>query len=116
MSYSALLERFKSRVSPHLEQIEMDLRRTFPDNESANTDEVLGKMRRLLSTFANMFGTIGYCQGMNFIAGMLVLVTNEEDAFWLLVWIVKHTFPCYYTNPESSSADNNAIWQVILMR
>ena len=27
---------------------------------------------------------VGYCQGMGFIAGLLLLHMQEEDSFWLL--------------------------------
>ena len=33
---------------------------------------------------------IGYCQGMNYIAGLIVLVVREEEkAFWLLVCLIE---------------------------
>jgi protoporphyrinogen oxidase len=31
----------------------------------------------------------GYCQGMNFISGMLVqMMPDQEDAFWCLVYVM----------------------------
>ena len=34
--------------------------------------------------------TVGYCQSMNYITGMLLLVLDkcEEDAFWVLVALI----------------------------
>ena len=35
--------------------------------------------------YANMDGSVGYCQGMSFVAGFVLLVVpEEEEAFWLL--------------------------------
>lgn len=37
-------------------------------------------------------------QGLNFIAGLLLLTTEDEEAtFWLLRVLVKHLLPDYYT-------------------
>jgi hypothetical protein len=44
------------------------------------------KLRRLLRAYSAYDHQIGYCQGMNFIAGMfLTIVQDEEQAFWMLV-------------------------------
>ena len=33
--------------------------------------------------------TVGYVQGMGFVAGTLLLFMSEEDAFWVLVALLK---------------------------
>lgn len=41
--------------------------------------------------------TVGYCQGMNYVAGLLLLVTkDEESAFWLLKTLTDKILPDYY--------------------
>lgn len=42
-------------------------------------------LRRVLRAYSCYDREVGYCQGMNFIAGMFLTVMSEEDAFWLLV-------------------------------
>jgi hypothetical protein len=42
-------------------------------------------LRRVLRAYSCYDREVGYCQGMNFIAGMFLTFTSEEDAFWLLV-------------------------------
>ncbi|KAK9868611.1 hypothetical protein WJX84_001924 [Apatococcus fuscideae] len=41
---------------------------------------------------------VGYCQGMNFVAGFLLLFMNEEDAFWCLAAIVEDLLPGYFSH------------------
>ena len=90
------------------EHIEGDLNRTFPDNvrfrpdtdpnaarqgsptEPGTTGEeetpILRALRRLLQAFAINNPHIGYCQSLNFLAGLLLLFLDEDEekAFILL--------------------------------
>lgn len=42
-------------------------------------------MRRVLKAYSAYDREIGYCQGMNFIVGMLLTLMTEEETFWVLV-------------------------------
>jgi hypothetical protein len=42
-------------------------------------------LRRVLRAYSYHDPDVGYCQGMNFIAGMFLTLMSEEEAFWLLV-------------------------------
>jgi len=42
-------------------------------------------LRRVLRAYSVHDRDVGYCQGMNFIAGMFLTFMTEEQAFWLLV-------------------------------
>ena len=42
-------------------------------------------LRRVLRAYSFYDREVGYCQGMNFIAGMFLTLMSEEEAFWLLV-------------------------------
>uniref|UniRef100_A0A8C4QTA3 Growth hormone regulated TBC protein 1a n=1 Tax=Eptatretus burgeri TaxID=7764 RepID=A0A8C4QTA3_EPTBU len=51
----------------------------------------------VLTAYGHHNPAVGYCQGMNFIAGYLLLVTkNEEQAFWLLDALISHILPDFY--------------------
>ncbi|KAI7729763.1 hypothetical protein M8C21_003069 [Ambrosia artemisiifolia] len=62
-------------------QIEKDLQRTFPGHPALN-EEGRNSLRRLLLAYARHNPAVGYCQGMNFFAAMLLLMMPEENAFW----------------------------------
>jgi len=50
-------------------------------------------LRRVLRAYSIYDVDVGYCQGMNFIAAMFITYVSEEEAFWLLVAIMKDS-PC----------------------
>lgn len=107
-----------------IELIERDLHRTFPDNikfrpqrnakaSSANRPDttdasfddsdadaagpeppIITSLRRVLQAFSIYNPRIGYCQSLNFLAGLLLLfVQTEEQAFWLLNVITRLYLP-----------------------
>ena len=82
-------------------QIETDLPRTFPNNthfDSTKPNNMQRNLYNVLLAFSNSNQTIGYCQGLNYIAGLLLLVTKEEEAtFWLLKTLLEQKLPDYYT-------------------
>ena len=81
------------------DQIERDLRRTFPGHALFDSNDGLGKLRRVLLAFSCHNSCVGYCQSMNFISAFLLLVFEEERAFWMLVHIIHNILPeDFYTN------------------
>jgi hypothetical protein len=68
--------------------IERDLRRTFPHHPSFKSAKGINKMRRLLLAYRDYDPSVGYCQGMPFIVGILALYMNESDAFQTLLFIM----------------------------
>lgn len=47
-------------------------------------------LRRVLRAYSYYDPEVGYCQGMNFIAGMFLTQMSEEEAFWLLVSVMNN--------------------------
>ncbi|XP_021510994.1 growth hormone-regulated TBC protein 1 isoform X2 [Meriones unguiculatus] len=78
-----------------------DLNRTFPDNVRfrKTAEPCLQKtLYNVLLAYGLHNQAVGYCQGMNFIAGYLILITkNEEESFWLLDALVGRILPDYYS-------------------
>lgn len=70
--------------------IKIDISRTFPETEKFD-DSHQNKLLRILSAYSNFNLDVGYCQGMNFIAGLLLLVSgsNEEETFWMFVQLME---------------------------
>ncbi|XP_072300142.1 growth hormone-regulated TBC protein 1-A-like isoform X1 [Eucyclogobius newberryi] len=83
------------------ETIYTDMHRTFPDNILFKTkaESCLQKaLFNVLVAYGHHNKAVGYCQGMNFIAGYLILITkDEEKSFWLLDALLGRILPDYYS-------------------
>ncbi|KAL4219569.1 hypothetical protein ACF0H5_022143 [Mactra antiquata] len=79
-------------------QVSLDLMRTMPNNIKFSTSGSKGVMdlQDVLLAFCIHNPTIGYCQGMNFIAGMSLIFLDPEDAFWMLVAVAESYFSPHY--------------------
>ena len=76
--------------------IEADLDRTCPTEDFFKKPENRKKLSNVLIAYSRRNCKIGYCQGFNFIVAKLLLIFEEEDAFWLFVQIIENILPCEY--------------------
>lgn len=95
--YEDLLKKnqFEQQIS---DSIKIDLPRTFPDNIFFDSKH-RNNLDNVLNAFAVHNPVVSYCQGLNYIAGMLLIVTkgDEEASFWLLKHLVENVAPEYHT-------------------
>ncbi|XP_063224392.1 growth hormone-regulated TBC protein 1-A isoform X2 [Bacillus rossius redtenbacheri] len=82
-----------------VDTVRTDLPRTFPDNIFFSaTAAHQQQLYNVLVAYAHNNRDVGYCQGLNYVAGLLLLATKSEDTtFWLLKVLVEHILPSYYT-------------------
>ncbi|CAH1786630.1 unnamed protein product [Owenia fusiformis] len=78
----------------HIRQILLDLDRTYPTHNlymgnGGPAREGKASLFRVLSLYARYNPTIGYCQGMSYIAGMLLMHMEEKDAFWCFAALIE---------------------------
>ncbi|EAT84581.2 hypothetical protein SNOG_08305 [Parastagonospora nodorum SN15] len=109
--YASLVARVKKDElnKDDKDAIERDLDRTFPDNihfrpelatdlldgEFEGEPQLIKDLREVLSCFALNNPNIGYCQSLNFIAGLLLLFLKQdkEKAFVMLTIITRNHLP-----------------------
>ncbi|KAK8561848.1 hypothetical protein V6N13_149003 [Hibiscus sabdariffa] len=94
-------------------QIEKDLPQTFPGHPALN-DNGRDSLRRLLLAYARHNPSVGYCPGMNFFAGLLLLMMPEENAFWTLVGIIDDYFGGYYTGKMIESQVDQLVFEELM--
>lgn len=75
----------------HGKQIRLDLNRTFSSHYLFISETSKGQLSlsNILNAYAFYNERVGYCQGMAFLAGMLVILTNEEQAFWMFTALLE---------------------------
>lgn len=112
------------------EVIERDLNRTFPDNiffnstqslslvslqdESQPESNMIKSLRRVLVAFAHYLPHIGYCQSLNFLAGLLLLFMEEEYTFWMLVILTERILPKVHSaNLEGVHTDQGVLMMCV---
>jgi len=80
-----ILDCYPEMPDPYTEQIELDLKRTFTEDENfTNNRKYQTHMLNILLSYAKRNSSVGYCQGMNYLAGILVrVVEDQESAFWV---------------------------------
>ncbi|KAK7090122.1 hypothetical protein V1264_009964 [Littorina saxatilis] len=81
-----------------IESIRLDIHRTFPENiyfvDIRDPAGLQKPLKNVLTAFALHNPHIGYCQGLNFITGMLLLILrSEEKTFWLLDTLARSLLP-----------------------
>ncbi|NXU48122.1 TBD2A protein, partial [Turnix velox] len=116
--YQQLLWKSKSTEHPACHQIELDLPRTLTNNKhfSSPTSQLIPKLRRVLLAFSWHNPAIGYCQGLNRLAAVALLVLeDEENAFWCLVHIVENLMPAdYYSDTLITSQVDQRVFKDFL--
>uniref|UniRef100_K3WVC8 Rab-GAP TBC domain-containing protein n=1 Tax=Globisporangium ultimum (strain ATCC 200006 / CBS 805.95 / DAOM BR144) TaxID=431595 RepID=K3WVC8_GLOUD len=78
--------------SPSIGDIEKDIFRTYPEHPFFQTEKGKTELKNVLCAYSLHNPAIGYCQSMNFIAGMMLLFMDEEDAFWLLCVVLHKNY------------------------
>ncbi|KAE9413723.1 hypothetical protein Angca_007779, partial [Angiostrongylus cantonensis] len=101
----------------HQKQINLDLLRTMPNNVhfmSANCKGV-SQLQQVLRAFCLHNATLGYCQGMNFLASTALLFVGPEDTFWFLVAMTEyfHDKSYFDDNLAGAQADQEVLKELL---
>ena len=103
-------------------EINKDINRTFADSEIRECLGALGlerqmglewfapKLKRILLAYARHHPAIGYCQSLNYLAGLIAIVVEaDEDCFWLLTALLQVAVCC-------SVLQRSAVWCSVVLR
>jgi hypothetical protein len=99
-------------------QIVKDLHRTGCSTFSGQeNDQDRALLKRVLLAFARYNKSVGYCQGFNIIAALILEIVDkkEEDAFMCMIYLIDHVLPeGYFTNSMHSLAIDMAVFRELL--
>lgn len=110
-AYQHYLRTGNEKTDLDIDAIKKDVPRTLTQQYDYYIDKGYEKLKNLLVAFIAKYEDLGYTQGLNMIAGHLLLaIPAEEDAFWMLCNIVDNFFPKDYfsrsTHLTGPLADN----------
>lgn len=94
--YYSLLARKSWQNAEVQTSIRKDLTRTFPNHPLFRSKVGEQILQRILTAYAVRNPELGYCQSMNFLAGVFMLILQEEDVFWTLSRLIETILPIGY--------------------
>lgn len=102
------------------------MKRTFPTHSlfakrivgeekagETRTEEApyVASLRRILLASSVVCEDFTYCQGMNLLAALLlVVILDEETTFWTFVGLLQYSFPQHYFDETLSGARIDAVF------
>ncbi|KAL2797002.1 rab-GTPase-TBC domain-containing protein [Aspergillus keveii] len=95
--YSETLAKFEGQESLAIDEIEKDLNRSLPEYAGFQSEEGIGRLRRVLTAYSWTNAEIGYCQAMNIVVAALLIYMSEAQAFFLLSVLCDRLVPGYYS-------------------
>ncbi|KAE8800517.1 growth hormone-regulated TBC protein 1 [Hordeum vulgare] len=116
--YDELIRATEGKTTPATRQIDHDLPRTFPCHPWLNSEEGQSSLRRVVVGYSFRDSEVGYCQGLNYVAALLLLVMKtEEDAFWMLGVLLENVLvsDCY-TNTLSGCHVEQRVFKDLLAK
>lgn len=95
--YAETLAKFEGRDSLAIDEIEKDLNRSLPEYPGFQSEEGIGRLRRVLTAYSWTNEEVGYCQAMNIVVAALLIYMSESQAFFLLSTLCDRLLPGYYS-------------------
>ncbi|KAH7488432.1 hypothetical protein PRIC1_007450 [Phytophthora ramorum] len=98
-------------------QIDVDLHRTVADEDKEFwTEEKSRMMRRILVAYSLYNPGLGYCQGLNYIVARSLHYLGEEEAFYLLIAIIRLVPDDYYTTMLGLAVDQHVFADLVRLQ
>ncbi|EPS34720.1 hypothetical protein PDE_09684 [Penicillium oxalicum 114-2] len=95
--YEETLTKFDGQESLAIDEIEKDLNRSLPEYPGFQSEEGIGRLRRVLTAYSWTNAEVGYCQAMNIVVAALLIYMSEAQAFFLLSVLCDRLLPGYYS-------------------
>ncbi|KAK3363430.1 hypothetical protein B0T25DRAFT_576025 [Lasiosphaeria hispida] len=95
--YAETLAKFAGQESLAIDEIEKDLNRSLPEYPGFQSEEGIGRLRRVLTAYSWTNTDVGYCQAMNIVVAALLIYMSEAQAYFLLTTLCDRLVPGYYS-------------------
>lgn len=74
--YQETLNKYEGQTSMAIEEIEKDLNRSLPEYPGFQSEDGIGRLRRVLTAYSWINESVGYCQAMNIVVAALLMLVN----------------------------------------
>ncbi|KAL1585180.1 hypothetical protein WHR41_06516 [Cladosporium halotolerans] len=95
--YQETLAKHEGQHSVAIDEIEKDLNRSLPEYAGFQSEEGIGRLRRVLTAYSWTNTEVGYCQAMNIVVAALLIYLSEDQAFYTLSVLCDRLLPGYYS-------------------
>lgn len=97
-----------------VDQIGRDIDRTFPDHILLSTEEGQEALRRILLAYAVYQPLVGYTQGMGFLAAVLLMHMEEDQAFYTFLMLIEVYFVGYFSDGLKQLTHDTEMLDILL--
>ena len=81
--YEEMLVKHEGEGSLAIDEIEKDLNRSLPEYAGYQSEEGIGRLRRVLTAYSWSNVEVGYCQAMNIVVAALLMYVSFPDSILL---------------------------------
>ncbi|KAF7542463.1 hypothetical protein G7Z17_g11549 [Cylindrodendrum hubeiense] len=114
--YTQTLTKFEGQESLAIDEIEKDLNRSLPEYPGFQSEEGIGRLRRVLTAYSWVDADVGYCQAMNIVVAALLIYMNEAQAFFLLSALCDRLVPGYYSTTMYGTLLDQKVFESLVER
>ncbi|KAK5135606.1 hypothetical protein LTR08_005086 [Meristemomyces frigidus] len=99
-----------------IEEIEKDLNRSLPEYAGFQSEEGIGRLRRVLTAYSWINEEVGYCQAMNIVVAALLIYLSEPQAFYLLSTLCDRLLPGYYSQTMYGTLLDQRVFEALVAK
>ncbi|OAQ68427.1 GTPase activating protein [Pochonia chlamydosporia 170] len=114
--YSDTLTKFEGQESLAIDEIEKDLNRSLPEYPGFQSEDGIGRLRRVLTAYSWVNPDVGYCQAMNIVVAALLIYMSEAQAFFLLSSLCDRLVPGYYSTTMYGTLLDQKVFESLVER
>lgn len=114
--FNDTLNKFEGQESLAIDEIEKDLNRSLPEYPGFQSEEGIGRLRRVLTAYSWVNADVGYCQAMNIVVAALLIYMSEAQAFFLLSALCDRLVPGYYSQTMYGTLLDQKVFEGLVER
>ncbi|KAJ4514560.1 GTPase activating protein (GAP) [Exophiala dermatitidis] len=114
--YEKTLAKFTGQESLAIDEIEKDLNRSLPEYPGFQSEEGIGRLRRVLTAYSWTNEEVGYCQAMNIVVAALLIYMSEAQAFFILGALCDRLLPGYYSKDMYGTLLDQRVFENLVER